>query len=90
MNKYYWSTKTTIKQSQLKIHLFPNPAKENICLVGSSGYCTMQCFDQQGRLMISKSVTNFEKIPVDDLAPGLYIVKVTSAEGSDESKFLKQ
>ena len=90
INMYYWSSNAKIKNRQLKVQLFPNPVKESFSVVGSSGSFTVQCFDQQGRLMLSKNVTSFEKIPANELLPGLYIVKLISQGGTGEVKLLKQ
>jgi len=46
--------------------------------------------DLSGKLMFSKEIEGNEYIPVNLLAKGMYIVRVTSEEGRIERKLLKE
>ncbi len=57
--------------------LFPNPASDHITLAGATGNETITIRDLGGRLVRTARMTSAqERIPVSDIAPGLYLITV--------------
>ena len=74
--------------------IYPNPANDRVTLNFGSpiGKAEISVSDIQGRLVISKSVTNIviENIELDKLGSGIYMIRVASGNHLMNSKFVKK
>jgi len=71
------------------IMLYPNPAIENIQIKNLDGVGSFTLTDLSGRQLITRKVTNNEFVSVSDLPKGIYIVKITTKDGTIEKKVVK-
>ena len=77
---------------RLNFDLFPNPASDKVSIQLPSGAqnATVQFYDSLGRLALSKKVTaTNDKIDVNALSKGIYILKVFTEEKNGSQKFIK-
>lgn len=75
------------------IAIFPNPAKDVLNVNASnSAINAVQIVDLNGRQVISKSFNNVSdaQINVNELATGMYLINISSENGTTTQKFLKQ
>ncbi len=74
--------------------LYPNPVKDVLyvsTLNERNAASRIQILTANGRMMIDQQFTeNPQSIAVKSLSPGLYIVNVTTASGSEQYKFVKE
>jgi hypothetical protein len=78
---------------RLHFDMFPNPASEKVTIQLPSGseLATVQFYDYLGRLALSQKIAASEnKIDVNDLATGIYILKVISDNKIGSQKFIKK
>ena len=77
---------------RLDFDMYPNPASDNLTiqLASSSEIATVNFYDYTGRLALSKDIsTNDNKIDVNNLASGVYILKVVTEDKIGTQKFIK-
>ena len=77
---------------RLNFDVFPNPASDKVSIQLPSGAqnATVQFYDSLGRLALSKKVTaTNDKIDVNALSKGIYILKVFTEEKIRSQKFIK-
>ncbi len=91
--KITYSNIITISNKTVATSLFPNPVKDIINLfvpANKKGMASIITVD--GRIVKSNIniVQNINTINVSALAPGIYILKIDSAEGTDMKRFMKQ
>ncbi|PWJ41798.1 family 16 glycosylhydrolase [Sediminitomix flava] len=72
-----------------KIELFPNPAKDEIKILGIEEKCQMIIFDVHGKVHLRKQLTKDESIGISQLPIGVYCLKLESAQGERTLRFLK-
>ena len=70
------------------ITLYPSPVKDILYVYGLTDF-DATIFDLTGKKVLSVSKAN-ESIDVSGLAPGIYIVKITGANGSLTERIVKQ
>ncbi|HFA51111.1 MAG TPA: T9SS type A sorting domain-containing protein [Bacteroidetes bacterium] len=73
------------------IAIYPNPASDFITLRSAQEIRSAEVFSMTGALL--KSVKTFEgsyEIDVDDLAPGMYIISIETADETVVKKFVRQ
>jgi len=83
---------STSEARRLKFEMFPNPAsnKVSIQLPSGSENATVEFYDSLGRLALSKKVTRINnKMDVNALSKGIYILKVFTADQIGSQKFIK-
>lgn len=86
----WWPVSTEIVSGiDATIKLFPNPAKDklNISIESEKTYAyAIELMNPQGMLIRKQKTLPlnniFETIDVEDLTPGMYLVKITTAKGS--------
>lgn len=77
---------------KLNFEMYPNPASDNITIQLPSGSekATVQFYDYIGRLALTKTIsTSNDKINVNGLNSGVYILKVLSNDKIGSQKFIK-
>jgi hypothetical protein len=87
-----------IKQNsipQLDLKLYPNPANSNVYVefAANQKNVTIEVFDMLGNLVQGLQYSELGKyaiIPVNNLQSGVYLVKIQSAEGFVNRKFIKE
>lgn len=72
------------------ISFYPNPILDIFHIAGISGTANLQMLDLNGRVVLSRQVTNNESVSIGFLRQGLYILKLTTAEGAVEQKVIKR
>ena len=81
------------EEKRLDFDMYPNPASENLTIQLPSGSdkATVQFYDYIGKLALTKEITTSNnKILVDDLSTGVYILKVVSDGKIGSQKFIKR
>ena len=76
----------------LKFEMYPNPASDKVSIQLPSGAenATVEFYDSLGRLALSKKVTRINnKMDVNALSKGIYILKVFTADQIGSQKFIK-
>lgn len=83
------STLGTGSVNKGKIQMFPNPVTDFISFSGIDNAKTVQIYNANGQLIKAERYTH--RMNVTSLAPGVYVLKVNSADGSSsEFKFIKK
>ena len=80
---------------QLNLTLYPNPANTNVYVEFASAQknVTIEVFDMLGNIVQGLQYNEMGKyaiIPVSVLQSGVYLVKIQSAEGTANKKFIKE
>ena len=82
----------TSEVTRLKFEMYPNPASDKVSIQLPSGAenATVEFYDSLGRLALSKKVTRINnKMDVNALSKGIYILKVFTADQIGSQKFIK-
>ena len=82
----------TSEATRLKFEMYPNPASDKVSIQLPSGAenATVEFYDSLGRLALSKKVTRINnKMDVNALSKGIYILKVFTADQIGSQKFIK-
>ena len=90
-----WELAVGLKYSEqlLRVSVFPNPCNEVLNIVAYSTFktATMNVADGSGRQVMSNVVDGRSfKIPTSDLAPGIYLLELRTANGVFRSNFVVQ
>ena len=83
---------STSETKRLKFEMFPNPASDKVRIQLPSGAenATVEFYDSLGRLALSEKVTRINnKMDVNSLSKGIYILKVFTADQVGSQKFIK-
>lgn len=74
-----------------KIHIYPTPISDHLNIVNIQHVTLIEIFDIGGKpLMIIRNVDSNEiNLPLEMLAPGLYFIKLTTANGQILKRFIK-
>jgi hypothetical protein len=77
--------------SNASVSIYPNPSKGLVHVTSDSEIKTISVFDIQGRLTASHIIGEMNAaLDIDNYAPGMYILKVTTAKGSKIQKLIKE
>lgn len=71
------------------ITAFPNPVGDRLFVSGAAATSRTTILDFNGRVL-STNLTSGNGIATDKLAPGTYLLRVESAEGTETLRFVKQ
>lgn len=88
-----WTVGIVEQQLSGSFLIYPNPAKRNITLSTSNivGDAMLGIYDVQGKLLLQRSINSIEHITILDLSSlgsGLYIVKLSNANGEHYQKLI--
>jgi len=72
------------------INLYPNEVVDNFCVSGVEGMGLIKISDMNGKTLLSRQFRMYEKIAVNSLSRGLYIVKLILPTGVFERKMIKK
>ena len=72
------------------VNIYPNPVANYLQLVGlKAGNYTLSVRDFSGKTMLNQAFHTNDKINVQQLVPGIYLLEVRSAEWVHAIKFVK-
>ncbi len=72
------------------LHLFPNPANEEIQLSGLADYNNLVIYDIKGTVVLNQSTSgDTEKLKIESLSPGLYTILLLSETQHTTLSFIK-
>lgn len=79
------------EQASGNTSLFPNPFTTELTIVRASGdAATVEVFDAQGKLVLSKSITGTRTdLETSGLADGAYSIRITGAQGTETFRVVK-
>ena len=72
------------------LFVYPNPVTDGFFIKGLKEKGTLSLFDINGKMLLTKPVSDNEYIPISTIPKGLYIVKITTAAGTMEQKVVKE
>ena len=71
--------------------IYPNPAASTVNVQSSQAIMKLQVFNSGGQMMYeAKPVATQHAIPVQQWAPGVYYISITSGTQVTQSRFIKQ
>jgi hypothetical protein len=74
-----------------QIKLYPNPTMDGFRIDGlGENHVTLTISDVNGRLLVTKKVSDGEYISTGTLLQGVYLVKIITTEGITEKKLIKK
>ena len=80
-----------IKSSDYSFALYPNPASSGFYInTGSTTSIPVSIYDLNGRLMLTKQVSDKEFISISSFRKGIYIVKIQTESGNFAKKLVKE
>lgn len=77
-------------ETQKKIGLFPNPATSTVDITGAEVYHTVSVYDQVGRRVLYRKVSDSLSLDVSALKAGIYLIKFEGNVGPHVSKLIKR
>ena len=72
------------------ITIYPNPVTDRLQVSGIKGVAKLTITDIYGKSVLYKEITDNEYVSMASLHSGMYIVKVSTSEGTFEKKVLKK
>lgn len=81
---------TSLLETKQAVSISPNPVKDAFLVTGIEGTATLTLSDINGKLLQTKLVTANEAVSVNSLPKGVYVVKLTTLNGTTEQKLIKQ
>jgi len=72
------------------LRIFPNPFNDAFSLQGIRDGAQLTVMDLNGKVLISRIVFNNERIETENLAKGMYLVRLQTSEGILTRKLLKE
>jgi hypothetical protein len=96
MGAYEFRTPLSIKEVDFMksnhLKIYPNPAQDQVLIDSKSiGKLNVEVFDINGKEVLKQSlISGTTTLDIHPLAPGIYLFKVISTEGSCTSKLIKQ
>lgn len=73
-----------------KISIYPNPVHETFSINGLTEPARVTLTDINGKQVVNRQVEVGETVQVGDLHNGMYIVRITTTEGTIERKMIKE
>ncbi len=75
-----------------KIGLFPNPVSDDIsfCFTGNAKTAVLELYDTQGRMVLTKQISNKEQLNLDFLNSGTYLYNIYIDANKHSGKLIKQ
>lgn len=89
INWYNSATGIQKINKQLSFSIFPNPAHTSFTIQGAEiNDAVVSIVDITGKVLNTYTLTNSHSVQIDDLSPGLYLVKITTEKGSATKRLL--
>ncbi|MFN4234283.1 MAG: T9SS type A sorting domain-containing protein [Bacteroidia bacterium] len=61
--------------------IYPNPASNQLNVVGFNDYIQVQVFSMHGKLMLQQQLNESEKLDISSLSQGMYLIKIADNTG---------
>lgn len=90
--KIYYSLTDVDEASESTLHIYPNPANDQLSIEGD-GMLSVAVYDLLGQLMLEQqcpSGTSRVTLPVANLTPGMYLIKINNGNGVTSRSFIKK
>ena len=71
---------TAVPQQLPRVEVYPNPAHDYL-MVQTQGRVLLKLYSVDGRLVMSRHITDRERVDVSGLVPGLYILRLVDTHG---------
>lgn len=81
------------QQAGISVSMYPNPANQFVNIAYDSNTIsplTVEIMDQAGKVLITQKTSPFTQIQTEGLASGVYLVRLTGAQGSVVKKLIVQ
>ena len=75
------------EQNLLAISVYPNPAKDKLCILGLSKPLKVLIYNVLGKLVFSETTSS--EVDLEGLQTGVYIVKIRDQQKETTRKFIK-
>ncbi len=72
----------------ISLNVFPNPSYGNVKISWKGSGMKLSVVEQSGRVVLNRSVQNFQTIMLTDLEAGMYMITIKSTNGSTATKQL--
>jgi len=89
-NKPVWGTCPTASiddQNQLDISIYPNPTSNTLFITGNETPIAVSIYNVLGKEVLS--IKNTNKINVQALPSGVYVIRISDGVGQTNRKFIK-
>jgi hypothetical protein len=73
-----------------KMAVYPNPVTDGFHISGINEKSTLNIFDINGKLLLTKEIDDSEYVTVSSLPQGIYLVRISSDAGVFEKKLVKK
>ncbi|MBU3662215.1 MAG: T9SS type A sorting domain-containing protein [Bacteroidetes bacterium] len=70
--------------------LYPNPALETLYIHSNQPIEAVEVYQYNGSLVLQQQMSSGSSIDISGLAPGMYLLKITTPQSSGYSNFVKQ
>lgn len=84
----YSSTTNSKKVGYIQVKLYPNPAQSTLNVIATEDITSIQIINLQGQNLMQQNTAS-NKIDISKLPKGLYVIKVSTMQGTITSKFIK-
>lgn len=86
-----WGTLSTASNELFQYSFYPNPADGNTLFLKSKNAISVQIVSILGKQLISQKIENTtSQIDISSLKPGIYLVKISSNDGTITKKLIKK
>ena len=69
---------------------YPNPTKKHFQISGIEGKASVKLLDLNGKVLLTKQIAGNEYIQLNNIAPGMYILKIITSNATFERKLIKK
>jgi hypothetical protein len=73
-----------------KLIVYPNPMVDAFNVFGIEGRATISLTDLNGKVILTKEISSEEKVYIDTLPIGVYIIKIVTIDGTILKKLVKK
>ena len=77
------------KVTNASINLYPNPTTDYFQVDGLDGTASISVKDLNGKILLTKQINSNDKININSLSNGIYMIEVNTKEGSILKKIIK-
>lgn len=93
-NLYYYSEQTSSMDENVvtkNVALYPNPVADYLVLsYASNGVATLELLDIQGRVLISRRISNNEQLDLTELESGIYLYNLYLDGNKQSGRLIKE
>jgi hypothetical protein len=82
------SNANTSTLQDIALNVYPNPSYGNVKISWKGSGMKLSVIEQSGRVVMNRSIQNYQTIMLTDLEAGMYMVTIKSTNGSTATKQL--